>query len=190
MRTPAMNKAAMNKAAMSNPELNRLTRATTGREEAAQSDFGEALDAQTAELRAAWLAIGAVLPTADEPPSEAAIWARIAAQTPRPIQRRGVGRPTARFWAAAAAVLVIGVATFLARDVPQASNEKRAAALPRPEPMPAVVSVWNDPLEEDFAAAQRGIALLQSTWRAPATTADRLGRRIDELIFAIESDTL
>jgi hypothetical protein len=155
------------------------------------------LEAESAELRAAWLALGALLPSTSESVNETDVWARIAARDEhhRRATDRLAGRTKGpqRWWAVAAAVLVaLSSAAILWQPdkPPELARPHVPNSSPRVDPMFRSEPAWNDPLEDDFAAAQRVIAQLQSGWQTSASAAENLGHEIDELLLTVESETL
>ena len=160
------------------------------------------LDAESAELRDAWLTLGALLPSTSETVSEADVWARIAASDKHdlrthnlrtPARLAGASNRRGRWWAVAAAVLVaLGSAAILwQRDKrPEIARPHTPNSSPGVDPTIWSAPAWNDPLEEDIAAAQRGIAQLQSGWQTSASAAENLGQQIDELLLTVETETL
>jgi hypothetical protein len=155
------------------------------------------LDAESADLRAAWLALVTLLPSTTESVSETDVWARIAARdkhdlrTPARLASRVKGPRHWRTVAAAVLVALSSAAILWRPDKrPQFANPHVPNSSPGVDPIFGSEPTWSDPLEDDFAAAQRGIAQLQSGWQTSASAAENLGHQIEELLLTVESETL
>jgi hypothetical protein len=149
-----------------------------------------ALDAETAEWREAWLALGALLPPATGSVSEAKCLARIGAgeqERLRTVNRDARLTARRRTWLAAAVVLLAALGVAATMRLPGMQSE---IAKPRFVPVASSDPHWNDPLDDDFAAAQHSLAQLQTGWHPSTTAAEALGQQIDEALWAVESETL
>lgn len=152
------------------------------------------LDAETAELHEAWLALGALLPPAAEPIDEAPILARIESahrDSCAPPRRTPVLARHGHWLVAAVALLIAtGVVVTLRPAGTQPTIGGAPDPVATPSPDTAAGATWDDPLDEELLAAQQRLAQLPSGWRSPLTDADNLGQKINDLLSDLESETL
>jgi len=167
---------------------------TLHRATSAQRPDDTALDAETAELREAWLALGALLPPAAEPIDEDPILARIESahrdSCVPPRRTRALARHGHWLVAAVALLIATGVVVTLRPAGTQPTIGGAPGPVATPSPDTAAVATWDDPLDEELLAAQQRLAQLPTGWRSPLTDADNLGQKINDLLSDLESETL